>query len=122
MFDDRESAFDYLRSIAESVEIVLLSGLVAYDPAISTVQAITELTGPAELRRGLSTARDLMGRGELVHDGSPDLASQVLECRLREATSGLQICSRGRNDVVRAMAGAIARVQRYRQLGAVSVL
>jgi len=78
----------------------------------------TYLRGARETRVGLSQLRALVNGGQVTHDGGPNLADQMLGCRVRNGASGMVIASKTRHDLVHAVCWAVTEV--HTQRGAVA--
>ena len=114
-FEDVAAGWAYAVEEAKTVGTILVGGTLLADANRAGLTSI-EPAGRIQTRTGLSTLRSTMHSGDLVHDGSPDLAAQMIECRIRANPTGLSIASPGRHDLVNASAWAAARVQAERSI------
>jgi hypothetical protein len=98
-----------LGSVAEAaaavagVRTVLVGKSLGSDPAFAGV-AIRPVSGTA--RGAVVELRRLADEGALMHDGSPELAAQVLTLRTVSGADGPRVRSHGRADAVKAAAWA----------------
>jgi hypothetical protein len=59
------------------------------------------------VRFGLPLFRELVESGRLVHDATPEMDRQLVECRVRPVQGGLALASTARSDLIRAAALAV---------------
>lgn len=114
-FEDRSQGWTHVSEL-QSIDVFLVGATLATDPAASELYPV-EPVGRREMQSAFSSIRSLVEAGLLTHDGSPDLAAQVIECRLRTATTGLMVASKGRADLVKAASWAVDAVNRRRSAG-----
>jgi hypothetical protein len=89
-------------------------GQLTVDPALRTIAPHAQHAGPADLRFGLPLFRELVESGRLVHDATPELDTQLAECRVRPVQGGLALATLARSDLVRAAALAVRAAVVYR--------
>jgi hypothetical protein len=83
------------------------------DPALGELGAPVHRAGRGETPSALATLRDLLGTGQLVQDGSPDLERQALSVRVTVGNGGaLSLVTGARSDLLRATAWALQRADR----------
>jgi hypothetical protein len=69
--------------------------------------------GSRETRPGLALFRDLAAGGQIVHDVSTvQLDDAITQAQVKEAATGLVLCSRGPTHLVRATVGAVLAAHR----------
>ena len=102
--DDREAALEAAR---RTIEVLDVPGRLSVEPALVTVAPLADAAVPADLRFGLPLLRELVETGRLVHDATPDLDTQLGECRVRAVQGGLALATLARSDLVRAAALAV---------------
>lgn len=114
-FEDRAAAWEFAKS--READMYLLGASLGADPAARDLSS-RYLRGSRETRDGLSQLRALVNGGAITHDGGPNLADQMLGCRVRNGATGMVIASKTRHDLVRAVCWAVTEV--HTQRGAVA--
>lgn len=84
------------------------------DEALAGISvASVEPAGSAQTRVALPMLRELVTAGQLIHDGSTDLAAQAMQLRVTHGTTGLNVSPRsGRSDLIRAASWAALEARR----------
>jgi hypothetical protein len=83
-------------------------GRVTVEPTLATVAPVSwGRATPGEVRFGLPLFRELVESGRLVHDATPEMDRQLVECRVRPVQGGLALASTARSDLIRAAALAV---------------
>jgi len=113
LFERRSQAYDFLAEHTEHVISIVAGGSIAGDADLRAISASVHPSGTKQTKAGLARLREIT-KGQLWHDGSPDLAGQVEVCRVKETTTGLAIASRDRSDCLRAMLWAVGRFETER--------
>lgn len=108
---DRETAIADARLTWVQLDV---PGELTVDPALRTIAPHAHHAAPADLRFGLPLLRELVEAGRLVHDATPELDQQLVECRVRPVQGGLALATLARSDLVRAAALAVRAAVVYR--------
>jgi hypothetical protein len=88
--------------------ILVVGASLASDAELATIPVLAlKKAGLAETGASLANLRDLLGTGRVVHDGSPDLASQLFQARVTEGRAGMSLIPRSRSDLLRAAVWAL---------------
>lgn len=111
-FDDRAEGWAHAKAL--EADTYLISATLGADPAVRELTN-THLRGGRELRGALSIIRSLVNAGAVTHDGGPELADQMLACRVRHGSSGMVVASNTRHDLVHCAAWAVHEL--HTQLG-----
>lgn len=85
---------------------VLVGASLVGDPALRDISAPVAPVGRAQTAPALALLREMLAAGALVHDGSPDLAAQVVEARVTPGVGGLRLGT-ARSDLLRCAAWAV---------------
>lgn len=111
-FDSRSEGWTYAAEL-DDVDQYLVGGSMMGEPGARALFPL-DASGTKQTRAGISVLRALLQSGELTHDGSVELAEQVVACRVRQGANGLVIVSAQRHDAVNAMSWAVGEVHRRR--------
>lgn len=101
---DRDMALTEARSTLRALGV---PGRVVVEPALASAAPHADKAVPADIRFGLPLLRELVDAGRLVHDSTPELDQQFVECRVRPVQGGLALVTSARSDLVRAAALAV---------------
>ena len=113
---DRESA---LADAKRTIEVLDVPGRLTVEPALVTIAPAADRATAADVRFGLPLLRELVEAGRLVHDATPEVDSQLAECRVRPVQGGLALATLARSDLVRAAALAVRAAVVYRPVPAI---
>jgi hypothetical protein len=87
---------------------LVVGASLASDAELLTIPVLSlSKAGLSETGASLANLRDLLGTGRVVHDGSPDLASQLFQARVTEGRAGVSLIPRSRSDLLRAAVWAL---------------
>jgi hypothetical protein len=106
LFERRSDAYDFVQSRIDDVLVLVAGASLSTDPDLRAMTTAVKLSGSTETRAGLSRLRDQLGRN-VFHDGSPDLADQVLTTRVRLNATGLAFATMNRTDLLRCAVWAL---------------
>jgi hypothetical protein len=98
---DREAA---LESARRTIDVLGVPGRLCVEPSLATIAPSADKGAVADVRYGLPQLRELVESGRLVHDATPELDTQLAECRVRPVSGGLALATLARSDLVRAAA------------------
>lgn len=114
-FDRRVEAYEWARSWAkrEPGSLLLLGVTLRDDVEHQDIPAQVATRSSMDTRSALSLMRELVADRRLVHDGSSDMRSQMMQARVTPAPGGgLHLINAGRLDLVRAVAWVVAEAHR----------
>ena len=92
---------------------LVVGASMAGDRSVREVAATVVPMGRQNTAHGLSLLRDLVAAGQVVHDGSPDLARQVARARVTSGPGGLRL-GEARSDLLRCVVWALTVADRAR--------
>ena len=110
LFDSIKLAVGWMNEQTEVVGYLVGASLDG-DPRLRNLNGSVKLRGSQEIRTDVPRFRQLVKHGTLVHDGTPDLADQVLEARTRATQAGVSLIIGPRLDLVRAAVWCCAEVE-----------
>jgi hypothetical protein len=106
-FEHRSEAYDLLAAYADHAIKIVAGATLSSDPDLRTLSVAIEFAGWTETRVGLAKLREAIGTGRIWQDGSPALATQLGEARVRQADSGLSLTGERRSDALRCAVWAL---------------
>ena len=113
--ENRAAAYQlaFLAVQARDGSQLVVGASLSGDPALVELGVPVHRAGRGETPSALTNLRDLLGTGQVVQDGSPDLERQALACGSRSVTPVPCHWSPGiRSDLLRAAAWALQRAAR----------
>lgn len=107
-FPSRVAAFRWAGELvaAHPGSQLVVGSMLRGDPALPPGVPVHHATG-TETRAGLALLRQLIADGQVVNDGSPEMAQQIEMARVTETSTGLGLLRGPRADLVKAAIWAL---------------